>query len=476
MRDLLSRTKLDNSVPLKGLLPQGNFDVELSVRQYLIQRFIRLSFNKAVLYSVGSDTPLVYPLPKEWRKVLENHGLKVNNFYSALLWYTYSFLLCGFYILKGIKGIYFLLRNQSFLKKYAYFDNLSRDNISTNINKKNIINWYIQWQNRAKDLDTICHNVNYKSKFKLGGVSVIQSDGLPRLRGLKLLQYALFFIYTSAYSFIYLFFKPVHGFMLDEVLKSKRVNLACNDDLATDYLFHNSTAYFRPIWTYFAEDKGSRVLFYFYSTNNAPLENPWHLMSWPHYLVWDNYQVDFIKEFDQHNSIVEDVGAIWFSSDKECINIPSNSIAVFDVTPNRATRYVVLGRGCEYYIPSVVNQFLDDIQLVLDQNRLYMAHKIKRDSGFEHKKYVRKISQLKCKKNYIQVDPNISASHIIQATKACISLPFTSTALVASQEGKPSVYYDPNGVIQKNDKMAHGVKVLSSINDLKDWVEDITND
>jgi polysaccharide biosynthesis PFTS motif protein len=89
---------------------------------------------------------------------------------------------------------------------------------------------------------------------------------------------------------------------------------------------------------------------------------------------------------------------------------------------------------------------------------------------------VRRIKQLSNKLNYIEVDPSADALQIIQKTKACISMPFTSTALIAKEEGKPSVYYDPTGMIQKDDRAAHGISVLSGINELEEWVENINND
>jgi polysaccharide biosynthesis PFTS motif protein len=52
-------------------------------------------------------------------------------------------------------------------------------------------------------------------------------------------------------------------------------------------------------------------------------------------------------------------------------------------------------------------------------------------------------------------------------------MPFTSTALIAKYEGKPSIYYDPSGIIQKNDRAAHGIPVLVNIDELQQWVEGI---
>jgi polysaccharide biosynthesis PFTS motif protein len=69
------------------------------------------------------------------------------------------------------------------------------------------------------------------------------------------------------------------------------------------------------------------------------------------------------------------------------------------------------------------------------------------------------------------VHPDSDATKLIQKTAATISIPFTSTALIAKSEGKPSVYYDPSGVVQKDDRAAHGIPVLSSIDELEAWVK-----
>jgi polysaccharide biosynthesis PFTS motif protein len=147
---------------------------------------------------------------------------------------------------------------------------------------------------------------------------------------------------------------------------------------------------------------------------------------------------------------------------------------VFDITPKRLTMFILLGMNSEYYTPNIANQFLSDIQLVLSQNDVNILHKIKRKEQSTDKRYRSKVNQLIRESNYIEVDPSVDATQVIQKTKACISMPFTSTAIIAKQEGKPSVYYDPSGIIQKNDRAAHGILVLSGIDELQKWVESLS--
>ena len=52
-------------------------------------------------------------------------------------------------------------------------------------------------------------------------------------------------------------------------------------------------------------------------------------------------------------------------------------------------------------------------------------------------------------------------------------MPFTSTALLANYQNKPSIYYDPFGDVQKNDRAAHGIQVIVGIDELDYWVKSI---
>ena len=482
LSNTLARVKLGKADSLNALSGRINFDIDLSMRQYLILNILSLSFNKSVLYSVGSNKALSHPLPREWRKALSEQGVRVNNFRSALLWRVHGLLFFGRGFFRGLQSIYFLLMQSSDFKKYVYFDRLDKKCFSQNLNRHNIVNWYLQWKGRINGIDSICHSVNGSKDFQIETINLIQTDGLPKLKGIRLFQYVIFVIYASIYSFLRLFFDPIYGFFLEELLKFKRISLAADEDLARDYLFNNSNSIYRPFWTYIAEERGARVLFYFYSTNNEgfktkkgySVQSLWYLMSWPYYLVWDKYQADFVKRFDQDGSIIEVVGPIWFSSNNTDVDVPLNSVSVFDITPKRLSMYILLGLSFEYYTPNIANQFLSDIQVVLSQNNINMLHKVKRKNQSTDKRCKSKINQLIREPNYIGVDPSSDANQVIQKTNACISMPFTSTAIIAKQEGKSSVYYDPSGTIQKDDRAAHGIPILSGIDELRKWVESLS--
>ena len=79
--------------------------------------------------------------------------------------------------------------------------------------------------------------------------------------------------------------------------------------------------------------------------------------------------------------------------------------------------------------------------------------------------------QLEKKSNLIEINPDASGYSVIEKWKAVISMPFTSTALIAKSLGKPSIYYDPSGIIQKDDRAAHGIPVITGKEELQSWVK-----
>ena len=195
-------------------------------------------------------------------------------------------------------------------------------------------------------------------------------------------------------------------------------------------------------------------------------------MSWPRYLVWDEYQTNFVHRCIGNQKVVKVVGPIWFSSDLvQLTDIPSKAVAVFDVQPVRDSFYCSLALDYDYYTPQVTNKFLMDIQEVLSDSSCVMALKRKREIGMlAHPKYRACINELEKKKNFLTIDTNIDALSLIENCNLVISMPYTSTALLGSSVGKPSIYYDPLGFLQLNDSAAHGIPVIQGKDMLYTWI------
>jgi polysaccharide biosynthesis PFTS motif protein len=117
--------------------------------------------------------------------------------------------------------------------------------------------------------------------------------------------------------------------------------------------------------------------------------------------------------------------------------------------------------------------FLHDVYNVTKANNFTMVLKRKRNIGkLVNSKYQILINKLENLPNFVTIDSDISALRLIEKTSVIISIPFTSTAIIAKEMGKVSIYYDPTGEIQKDDRAAHGIPVISGISELTNWFHD----
>ena len=277
-----------------------------------------------------------------------------------------------------------------------------------------------------------------------------------------------------------------HALLFNQSVLAARIRIQSPQKIAKDYLFHNSNWIYRPPWTYEAEKLGARIIFYFYSTNCERFKQSngypgfnygWQAMNWPYYLVWDAYQADFVYRAVGENVNVSVVGPIWFHTSKvELQKLPSRAIAVFDVQPVRDAFYQSLGIEFDYYTPQTAIQFLSNIYTVLAEYSCALVLKRKRNVGrLAHPKYRQFLNKFDEMPSFLSIDPDTSAIQLIKECTAVISMPFTSTALLGRELGKPSIYYDPHGLIQKDDRGAHGIEVLCGQYELRAWVTGIVS-
>ena len=477
----------------------GLKDAELIIRQYLLTRVGRMSFNQALLYALGRhNADVVHPLPSEWREVLRQQGFKVAEVRSALMWNAYVILFLAYGMVKITRQLVssineiILIRHES-LGRYAYFDSLISGNLpqpNKDGRSHDIITWYQQWAGRIDGLNALCHSVRGAASRPVQGVPVVPvSSAIPPLP--KIAALVRFIGWSVAASTVAIFDilrgRWWHALMLGEASYSATIRAHTPNNLARDYLFHNSNWIYRPLWTYEAEKHGSRIIFYFYSLHDDGFMRPgvylpqlegWQTMNWPRYLVWDEYQENLVRLGAGNSANITIVGPIWFHTSKEELKeLPLKTFAVFDVQPVRDSFYQILGRSFEYYTPRSSIRFVSDIHKVINEYNGTIVLKQKRKiDKLAHPNYRLFIEQLDKLPNIIIVNPDISASRLIENCAAVISRPFTSTALIARELGKPSIYFDPAGVIQKNDRGAHGIQVVSDVEELREWMASVFNE
>jgi polysaccharide biosynthesis PFTS motif protein len=465
---------------------------EIVCRQYLLARVAGLNLNRALLHTLGKpDSAVVFYLPPEWRVVIQKKGFKIASLRTSLMWRAFIGILLADGVLTIVKNIFKGIavpgKPPQQLGRYAYFDNLGAGNLpqpGPDGRSHDIITWYMQWPDRVGNLDTVCHGVVNADRRAVRGTPIVPvEDPVPPLvRSTAIARFALWSLGAILIAgWDYLRGHWWHALLLKESALAAQVRMQDSELLAKDYLFHNSNWIYRPLWTYEAEKRGARITFYFYSTNceafkrpggYPPLSYGWQAINWPHIVVWDEYQADFVRRISGNNARILVSGQIWFTtSAKEISKFDGQSIAVFDVAPNRSSRYRTLGTELEYYIPETSMSFIGSIQQAAEDTGCRILWKRKRSIGTNtHPRYKFFVDRLSGSGNIVAVDPDISAYRVIEASTHVVSMPFTSTALIARELGKPTCYYDPTGLVQKDDRAAHGIEIINSPAELTRWL------
>lgn len=470
---------------------------ELITRQFLLQRNAYPTLHKSILYSFGSHSAsIVHPFPNTWQKLLQAQGLNVNRLRSTAAWFRHVFLYWGHGVIIFLQLFITSLRavidrEPRALGRFAYFEGLSSGNLphpGGDGHSHDILTWYSRWNGRANNLNALCHGVSGVNATTVQKFSV-EYIGHPYQPLNTFRNLVLFLLWGIKAVFLSLLNAARgqwwYALLLAEAAKAKIVQLSDAESLAADYLFHYSSTIYRPMWTYEAESRGSRIISYFYSTSEQvkmpygyeSLRYEWGAASWPMYLVWDEYQEALIRPEIGNHCTIEIVGPIWFAtSSKELTGIPIKSIAVFDIQPHRNSAhfgFTTLAEFVEKH-PDFQIRFLKDIHEVLSEAGISMVFKRKREIGKNGvKRYIKFVQQLSQSSNVVLADPAISAIRVIEKCRGIISMPFTSTALYLRDQEIPSVYYDPTGWIQKDDRGAHGITILSGIHELRSWVKEV---
>jgi len=172
---------------------------------------------------------------------------------------------------------------------------LTKDNLPSEKNKgvyenNTIISWYAESSNRSENIFT---NVDTDEPIKINNKHLYGTKSpWPRLKSLitlmRLVFWAVVFFFKSTIKlFQGQFVLPI---MIREIMLAKLVYHLNSSHLPRRYFFHNSGFFFRPLWTYVAQNKGVQIILYYYSTSDLWLQtkkgdtncyNPYHIMTWP---------------------------------------------------------------------------------------------------------------------------------------------------------------------------------------------------
>lgn len=465
---------------------------DLICKQYLYFRLINIRFNEKLLMSFSEGGPyFIYPLPPMWQDLLVRNGVRVSKWGCSLAWIYFLIIHWCWGIFGILKNIFNSISAIAFPDnklegEFAYFFNLNSSSLIQGEKSLNIFKWYTNLKNeKGVKIDFLFHHISNVAPLMVQDTAIVFNKNF--VSPVTSIRKILYFAWWSWIAIVMSAMDLIrgrwwHALLLYEAATALIVRLQPKEKLARDYLFNNSFVIYRPLWTYEAELLGSKIIFYFYSipsllkiTNklaHEKFEEVWRLMTWPTYFVWNDYQKTFVKNFINYNAEIVITGPLSLSDSGE--DVPSFdrlAISVFDVQSIRNYPYQILALPEEYHVPKISNKFLVDIHQVLAEQGILMVFKQKRTIGGKlHPRYSKLITKQSEWTNLVSVSPEISALRVIEPCFAVISMPFTSTAFIAESLGKPSIFYDPSGLVEKQNPSAGNIPIINGVDELRKWL------
>ena len=81
-----------------------------------------------------------------------------------------------------------------------------------------------------------------------------------------------------------------------------------------------------------------------------------------------------------------------------------------------------------------------------------------------------KINLVDYKDTIFLIDDKVSADRLIQSADIIVSKPFSTTALIAKNINKPSIFFDPTSMIWNLDPALRDIPILSNKTQLKSYI------
>ena len=463
-------------------------NVEYLLSQTLNLYILSLDFNKKILLSVYNKNIFSHPLPEIYIDILKLNSIKISRIKSRIK-YIYMALK---YLISGLLNNLRLLKNVIFVKKpllsinkYVLFPDLSENCIPIiNGNNYNIIHWYLS-NNTVSKLKEIRHN-KLLIDFIIENVHIKSEEHYyDYIKSFdKKLKFIIWTFSAILYNiFCFLTFRYSNLFLYSEACKAKVYDLIDKKYLPFEVLYSVSTFSLKPLWTYVVEEKGTRVVNYSYAssfqgfkTGNEYIDQEYFFENtkWKHIFLWSKYYFNYVNSRVPNNVTVYCLNPIYYSDSNFTLEKNNYYIGVFDVTPHESDISCTYLPESRYRNTQNSIKFLNDIHEIAILNNYVLLWKRKRRFSATHsKEYIKFSLEFEKRRNVIVVDADVSAFKIIQLCKICISMPFTSTALIAKHYNIKSIYYDPTGELFNDDRGAQGIELIKNKKNLLNYIKNV---
>ena len=439
---------------------------------------------------------------------LKKNDINVNFFYSTILWYI--FILANF-----SRGLFLaaktLLVNAVSMNKRNYNDsifcemNYSQGEISKFNNQSNFffLNKIIDYF-EIKNSKIIFKNIFSSNSVNKKNVNQVKSNlilsrhtHLPYFDNLlQLFYFFIWFLFSSFFIFILLLIgKWSYSLIFYDIVEDKIHRITSYKYIPSLYFRPYMGSLYKPLWTYYAEEKKMKSYFFFYSTNESgyptstsvPIdESSRAQLKWKNYLVWDDHQGNVILKNVSNSPIIHVLGPMLInvqSNEKKYFLEDKKYISIFDITPRRKIKEYLGGYYSTIHL-KIMNQFLLDISDLSEKYNIQILHKPKRDLNklhrgknlqIENKSYTSFLNKINKRRYFESVPADIDLKYLVNNSLATISFPYTSVALISKELKKEAIFYDPSLELVENKNFSHDLKLISGKQELDVWFSKIVD-
>ena len=463
-------------------------DLDLRLRHNILVRIMKVgAFPKILLSNYDNKRTISFYLPKTWRDFFNNLHLQVS-WKSEFRWILLQIRCLGASFIKTFRLTTFSLKHNNIKPESNYWivENVPKGALAKLPSDKTSVTFISFLADLLKKQGAIgpawVTKIN-QVETQNGSNHQLATLPFPSLGSYKkTLIFFSFGLKISVRALIgWIFGSSAIAILSSDAVEAKYIEILDLDRLPTWYLMTNSQIGARAPWTFVAERRDVKIGMVFYSTNNKPLQfsnQPpfsvypgYQLLNWPRYFVWDKYHADWVRSVVVGDPEIIETGYIpVLDRYEDSQEFSKQTVAVFDMSIQRPSLYAELGITRIYYSDEIVRTFLFEIQKVLEKFEKIMVVKPKRYNTTNSKIYNSTLKKLAQKKNVVLLEPTAGVKNIINNSAATISIPFTSTGVVADLHGKPSAFFDPINVLEQNENTSHGIPLLQSKQALEEWV------
>jgi polysaccharide biosynthesis PFTS motif protein len=449
--------------------------------------FIRPPIRRSFLVAEYFHKPIIFPMKSDWIKIFEENGFKFNKNLSAVLWKITNAALILKQISKYVVSLVsyrpFRSKKQQLLNNITYkkifFHDFPVESLTKNdesFNYKNSLAWI------KKNMPD---NSNLIACSKFGDDFENSTHiRMNRIYGPLIFKKEIFIVFKLV-NFILLnmrnYKKITMLFLnLSDIIEYNRVLYYSEKITVKEVYFNCSIGPTKPLWAYAAESIGISNYMYFYATYSEPrfsvnqvqLSGEWHLATWSNFIVPDEQlKTELQAVIPCMNQTFYIFGMPWWIDCNEKINLMKKStIVIFDKSPYDSMYLFSLLAISGGDKASYQEKFLSNILKVCKDIDCQILYKVKRSSNFgRFNEFISKMETEYAGK-FMVVNEKIAPARLIENADMVISRAGSSTALLAKQEGKKSIIYDPEGIVNPDDPVYRKIPVIQNELTLKNYL------